>query len=331
MSSRVIKDAAPRHERRRDAKGFNYVGIRQGIGDYIFSSWPFWLSPIGWALGMVKLVSTAKRPRRGHSTIRVLEVTSLEKAALPTHEITCGRIDAHSHSRALAVEAVAQNAGRAVEPRFSLRGPVNTHSSWIFLRRLLGGRRTIGCLTTHHVPQRHEQLTADGHGGGFPARAAADLQPTALDPRRRNGWPSRPPAAGPSAVAGAGLADVTVPLFSSRGEQAWRQSGVTTDGFAVGEAAEVAHFGQDGGGDDGPDARRGDQQRGRGGKSRTAQQPGDLALAHADLFLHETQLPLMLPEHAYVPLGQAGAVGFDVARQAFGRKPRGARAGCWCS
>src|SRR3990172_1446982 len=45
------------------------------------------------------LVSTAKRPRRGHSAIRVRE------DVLPTHEITCGRIDAHSRIRALTVEA----------------------------------------------------------------------------------------------------------------------------------------------------------------------------------------------------------------------------------
>src|SRR5665648_264895 len=52
------------------------------------------------------LVSTSKAPLSGHSTIRVLE------DVLPTHEITCGRIDAHSPSRALTVEAVAHKTGR---------------------------------------------------------------------------------------------------------------------------------------------------------------------------------------------------------------------------
>src|SRR5688500_2230929 len=79
----------------------------------------------------VKQVSTAKRPPKGHSAIRVREVRPPSPASrLPTHEIKYGRSDAHSHSRALTVEVLAQKPQRAVAPRFSLRGPGNTHSSW---------------------------------------------------------------------------------------------------------------------------------------------------------------------------------------------------------
>jgi len=69
-------------------------------------------------LGIVGWVSTSKRPRRGHSTIRVHE-------DMPrSHEITYGRIGAHSLSRDLTVEAVSHKTSRAAEPRFPLRGPV---------------------------------------------------------------------------------------------------------------------------------------------------------------------------------------------------------------
>ncbi len=115
------------------------------------------------------LVSTLKRPRRGHSAIRVRE------DLLPTHEITCGRIDAHSHIRALVVETLAHKTGRAAEPRFSLRGPVNTHCSMVRLRRLLGlcDLRSIDRVAAGHLPQGDQQLTSDCDRGRFLARATA--------------------------------------------------------------------------------------------------------------------------------------------------------------
>src|SRR5690606_23737169 len=120
-------------------RGFNYVGFCQSGWHYIFSSWPF-CARIGVACRIGKKVSTAKRPRRGHSTIRVQNNYSFsleefspssEKQQAPTHETTYGRNDAHSPLRALTVEVLSHKTSRAVEPRFSLRGPANTHSSWI--------------------------------------------------------------------------------------------------------------------------------------------------------------------------------------------------------
>ena len=96
---------------------FSYVGACQlGAIFHIVASWlASWRARVAQALPQPErsvpasgvwpqdsiLASTSKRPRRGHSAIRVRE------DVLPTHEITCGRIDAHSHLRALAVEALA--------------------------------------------------------------------------------------------------------------------------------------------------------------------------------------------------------------------------------
>ena len=118
----------------RKDRGFSYVGICQealhllafvlgiriGVGAQFLRSSKSKLLRGGTPRKNRLVVSTAKQPSKGHSAIRVQE------DMLPTHEIKCGRIDAHSHSRALAVEALSQKATRAVEPRFSLRGPVIT-------------------------------------------------------------------------------------------------------------------------------------------------------------------------------------------------------------
>ena len=79
--------------------------------------------------GPFVLVLTSKAPRRAHSAIRAQEDVP------PAHEISCASDDAHSVSRALDVESVAQSAERAIVPRRSLRGPAVQSSR---------GRRVFG-------------------------------------------------------------------------------------------------------------------------------------------------------------------------------------------
>ena len=67
--------------------------------------------------GPFVLVMTSKAPRRAHSAIRAQEDMP------PAHEISCASDDAHSVSRALDGESLAQIAERAIVPRRSLRGP----------------------------------------------------------------------------------------------------------------------------------------------------------------------------------------------------------------
>ena len=131
-------------------RAFNYVGSRQEAWGYIVSSLPFFAAPLSGARRFWSWVSTAKCPRRGHSTIRVQNLfpflkelhSSSERKQVPTHEITCGRIDAHSHLRALAVEALAQNAVGLSSPdsRFevpsTLIPPGLVYAAWGFGSRV---------------------------------------------------------------------------------------------------------------------------------------------------------------------------------------------------
>ena len=146
-------------------RGFNYVGVRQ--------AWRYFCmahllgsrrsrgaqalpqpernasagGPWRWILG---LVSTSKQPQRGHSTIRVRE-------DMPrSHEITYGRIGAHSHSRDLTGEAVSHKTRRATEPRSLLRGPVITQSSG---REWFAG--LVRFVLSYEGPHQDQELPKD--------------------------------------------------------------------------------------------------------------------------------------------------------------------------
>src|SRR5215210_516439 len=98
------------------AKAFSYVGTCQvWMGFYmIVARWmgrivrvaqtPHKLEQSGRFDGPLVLGSTSKAPRGAQSAIRALEDRP------PAHEISCASDDAHSHSRALDVESLAQNA-----------------------------------------------------------------------------------------------------------------------------------------------------------------------------------------------------------------------------
>ena len=61
----------------------------------------------------------------------------------------------------------------------------------------------------------------------------------------------------PPQISGAGLGDVPFPLLAAAGEHFRMQTRVAGDGFAIGEAVEVADFGQNRGRDDQADSREG--------------------------------------------------------------------------
>ena len=95
-----------------------YIFLSRGLSRFVHSAWSLLLREQSEQSDVsFLLVLTSKAPRRAHSAIRAQEDLP------PAHEISCASDDAHSVSRALDVESLAQNARRAIVPRRSLRGP----------------------------------------------------------------------------------------------------------------------------------------------------------------------------------------------------------------
>ena len=118
-----------KHSRRRTDGGFSYVGACQvlmglymifsrGLGRLVHSARSLFLREQHERSNVPSLmVLTSKAPREAQSAIRAHGVV------LPAHEIPCASDDAHSRSRALEVDSLAQKPLRAIVPRGSLRGP----------------------------------------------------------------------------------------------------------------------------------------------------------------------------------------------------------------
>jgi len=178
------------------------------------------------------LVLTSKAPRRAQSAIRAHEDLP------PAHENTCASDDAHSPSRALDGESLAQKTGRAVVPRTSLRGPA------VQLSR--GNACSVRFSFVDGTPHPGQKLSRDGHGGRLAAAALGDPQEHA--PHMLVGADGGPGCLlqDPPQVARAGLGDVSDALFSSRGVDPRIESGEAADRLGVLEPAEVADFGDHG-------------------------------------------------------------------------------------
>ena len=152
---------------------------------------------------------------------------------LPTHEIKYGRIDAHSHSRALAVEAVAHKTQSGCRAPILASRSRNTHSSVIrsaadgFSARLI---RFV--FEPGHLPQSAQQLRAMATAAAFlPAARLIFSHIFLMRSSAANGSPGGL-LQHPAQVARAGLADVSLPLFAARGKHARRQAGIAADGLA---------------------------------------------------------------------------------------------------
>ncbi len=124
-------------------------------------------------------------------------------------------------SRALDGESLAQNVGRAIVPRRSLRGPA------VQLSR--GNACSIGFSFVDGHPHPSQQLSRDRHGGRLAAGAFGDPQEDPLHVLVvADGGPGRL-LQDPPQVARSGLGDVTDPLLSSRGIDARIESRVAAD------------------------------------------------------------------------------------------------------
>ncbi len=256
---------------------------------------------------------SSKQPRRFHSAIRAQENESL------AHVNTYGEIDAHSHLRAQpAVEALAQNASRAVDPDPALRGSVHSFLGWSH------GSDTwlVGLAFQDRGPHPTQEFAGDADRGGLFAGRAAHLEPHLLD----TGFTAdRHPGRllqDPPQISGAGLGDVPFALFAAAGENARMQAGITGDRLAIAEAAEVADLGQHGRGDDQPDAGEGLQERHRFSEAIRLEQVPQLDFGLSHLPLNERQLVDAFPEDGRVSGGQLALEGLQVANQSVALQPR---------
>ena len=299
--------------KRKWVRAFSYVGACQVLmGVYIyFSHGLSWLvhSPLSFFLkegsersNMLSfLVLTSQTPRGAHSAIRAQEDMP------PAHEISCASDDAHSRSRALDGESLAQKAARAVVPRVSLRGPAVQSSR--------GRACSVRFSFDDGAVHPGQKLAGDGHRGRLVAAALGDSQEDAPHVFiGADGGPGRL-LQNPPQIGRAGLGDMADPLFSSRGEHPRIESGIAADRLGIGESLEVADFRDHGGG--GHERHAGEAHQ---NLIHLAEQvapnhfaDGPLGLVH--LPLGERKLINALPEHLHVPGRQLLALPLEVTDQ----------------
>ena len=294
--------------RRQFRVAFSYVGVCQLLMSlYIVFSRGLRLS-FGWVLA-------SKAPRGAHSALRAQEDKPL------AHEISCASDDAHSHSRALDVESLAQKAARSVVPRHSLRGPAA-------VQRSRGGSAqagtpcSVGFSFADGAVHPSEHLSRDGHGGCFAAAAFGNSQEDASYVFIGANGGSGRLLQNPAQIGRASFSNVAVPLVSSRGKDAGVETGVAANRFGVSEAAEVAHLGDHGRCGELRHAGEAQQNSIRLAEQVALDQLADGPLGLLHLPLGERERIDALPEHLHVPRRQLGALRLQVTDQPVAPDPR---------